>query len=321
MGKFLAARIASVIPVMIGVTIVVFLLIQLIPGDPAKSILGPEATPEAVEKLRDDLGLNDPFYIQYLSWIGNLLRGDWGFSYTMHTPIVNEMVPRFLNSLILTAASLLICVFFGVLFGLISAIKKGGVFDKASMGAALIGASMPVFWIALMLMWLFGLQLKLFPVSGMYNFRNPGGWMDLLHHLVLPAFATATVSTAVIARLSRNTVIDILQKDYVRYFESFGISSGKIHFRHVIRNSLPPIINISGLQVGYLMGGALFSEIVFNWPGIGQQLYLAINQNDYPVLQAGILLIAITFVFINLAVDLINVWLNPKLRDSMEGKS
>lgn len=321
MTRYVITRLASVIPVLIGVTIVVFLLIQLIPGDPAKSILGAEANPTAVEQLRNEMGLNNPLIVQYGAWISKILHGDLGYSYALHSPIANELLPRFVNSLLLTTASLLICVVFGVALGLISAIKKGSFLDKGSMILGLIGASMPVFWIALMMMWLFGLQLKWFPVSGMYNYRNPGGVFDLLHHLVLPAFATATVSTAVITRLSRNAVIDVLQQDYVRYFESFGLSNAKINTRHVIRNAMPPIINISGLQIGYLMGGALFSEVVFNWPGIGQQLYKAINQNDYPMLQGGILLIAVTFVLVNLVVDLLNIFLSPKIRESIAAKS
>ncbi|MBO0999550.1 ABC transporter permease [Bacillus sp. SD075] len=292
----------------------------MIPGDPAKSILGSDATPEAVKALRDEMGLNETLLTQYGLWMMDLLKGDLGYSYTLHKPIINELLPRFVNSLILTVASLLICITLGVIIGLISALKKDRVIDKVSMGAALIGASMPVFWIALMLMWLFAIKLQMFPVSGMYNMRNPGGSMDLLHHLVLPAFATATVSLAVIARLTRSTVLDVLQKDYVKYFHSFGLSKTKINFVHVMRNSLPPVINISGLQVGYIMGGALFSEVVFNWPGIGQQLYTAVTSNDYPTVQSGILLISLTFVIVNLVVDLLNVWLSPKLQDSIKAE-
>ncbi|WP_207439908.1 ABC transporter permease [Bacillus sp. SD075] len=320
MLRYILKRILSTIPVLFGVTIIVFLLIQMIPGDPAKSILGSDATPEAVKALRDEMGLNETLLTQYGLWMMDLLKGDLGYSYTLHKPIINELLPRFVNSLILTVASLLICITLGVIIGLISALKKDRVIDKVSMGAALIGASMPVFWIALMLMWLFAIKLQMFPVSGMYNMRNPGGSMDLLHHLVLPAFATATVSLAVIARLTRSTVLDVLQKDYVKYFHSFGLSKTKINFVHVMRNSLPPVINISGLQVGYIMGGALFSEVVFNWPGIGQQLYTAVTSNDYPTVQSGILLISLTFVIVNLVVDLLNVWLSPKLQDSIKAE-
>ncbi|MFT8319946.1 MAG: ABC transporter permease [Bacillus sp. (in: firmicutes)] len=318
MVRFIVSRLFSTLFVLVGVTIFVFLLIQLIPGDPAQSVLGGDATPEAVHQLREEMGLNKPLVEQYFNWVGSLLQGDLGYSHTLHSDIVGEIMPRFYNSIILTGASLLICILFGVVLGLLSAIKNGSIFDRISMGTALIGASMPVFWIALMLMWLLAIKMQLFPVSGMYNMRNPGGWSDLLHHLVLPAFATATVSTAVIARLSKTTILDILQKDYIKYFKSFGLSEGRINVVHVLRNSLPPIINVIGLQVGYILGGSLFSEVVFNWPGIGQGMYTAITSNDYPMIQAGILLIALTFVIVNLLVDLLNIWLSPKLRESLK---
>lgn len=315
MYRFLISRFISTIPVLFGVSIVAFLLIQLTPGDPAKTILGGDATPDAIADLRQEMGLNNPLYIQYFDWLKLLFQGDLGYSYTLSTNISGEILPRFINSLILTGASILICVLFGVGVGLISALKKDSLIDKVSNSIVSIGASMPVFWIALMMMWLFAIKLGLFPVSGMYNMRNPGGILDLLHHLVLPAFATATVSIAVIARLSRNTFIDTLNKDYINYFRSFGLAESHINRKHLLRNTIQPILNISGLQVGYIMGGALFSEAVFNWPGIGQGLYVAITSNDYQMIQAGILLIAITFVLVNLLVDIINVLVSPKLRD------
>ncbi|WP_078394262.1 ABC transporter permease [Shouchella patagoniensis] len=317
MIKYVTGRLLSMIPVLIGVTIVVFLLAKLIPGDPAQSILGADATPEAIDALREEMGLNDSILSQYGSWLINILQGDLGFSYTLSADIASELLPRFINTLILTAASLFICIVVGVFLGALSAIKNGRLFDKVSMAIAMIGASIPVFWIALMLMWVFSIQINLFPVGGMYNMRNPGGLFDLVSHLVLPAFATATVSIAVIARLSRNTMLETLQKDYIHYFHSFGIADRKINIRHALRNSLPPIINIAGLQVGYILGGALFSEVVFNWPGIGQQLYVAITSNDYAMIQGGILLIAISVVCINALVDILNVALSPKLRDSL----
>ena len=318
MARFIISRLISTIPVLFGVSVVVFLLIQLIPGDPAKSILGGDATPEAVAELRQEMGLDDPLYSQYVDWLMRLAGGDLGYSYTLSSEIAPQILPRFMNSLILTAASIVICVVLGVGLGLLSALTKGSWFDRISMGIASIGASMPVFWIALMLMWLFAIKIGMFPVSGMYNMRNPGGMPDLLHHLILPAFATATVSIAVIARLSRNTFIDTLHKDYVGYFRAFGLSEGRINVVHVLRNSLQPILNISGLQVGYIIGGALFSEAVFNWPGIGQGLYIAITSNDYQMIQAGVLLIAVAFVFVNLLVDVVNVMISPKLKDAIK---
>lgn len=176
---------------------------------------------------------------------------------------------------------------------------------------------MPVFWLALMLMWFFSIYLGILPVSGMYNLRNPGGIPDLLLHLILPSVATATVSTAVIARITRSVIIEIQQKEYVRFFQSFGLSSFTNTTRHVLRNAFSPILNITGLQIGYIMGGALFSEVVFAWPGLGQRIYIAITAKDYPVIQAGILMIAVAFVLVNLMIDIINMAINPKLRDSI----
>jgi peptide/nickel transport system permease protein len=201
MIRYVTGRLLSMIPVLIGVTIVVFLLSKLIPGDPAQSILGTDATPEAIDALRDEMGLNDSILSQYGFWLINILQGDLGFSYTLSADIASELLPRFINTLILTGASLFICIVVGVFLGAVSAIKNGRFFDKVSMAIAMIGASIPVFWIALMLMWVFSIQINLFPVGGMYNMRNPGGLLDLVSHLVLPAFATATVSIAVIARL------------------------------------------------------------------------------------------------------------------------
>lgn len=317
MTRFIFTRFLSTLPVLFGVTVVSFLLIQLIPGDPARTILGAEATPQAIAELRTQLGLDQPIYLQYLHWLMNVLRGNFGQSYSLHVPIIEVLFPKFLNTMILSAASLLICITFGIVFGTISAIKQESFFDKISMAAALVGASMPVFWIALILMWLFAIQLGWLPTSGMHDLRNPGGVGDVIVHVILPAFATASVSTAVIARLTRSTAIEVLQKDYVRYFRSFGMSESHLTVRHVLRNALAPIVNITGLQVGYLMGGALFSEVVFNWPGIGQQMYVSINSNDYPMIQAGILLIAVTAILINYFVDIFNTALSPRLREAI----
>jgi peptide/nickel transport system permease protein len=314
-------RIASAIPVLLGVSIIVFLLVQFIPIDPAKTILGGDATPEAIAALREKMGLNDPLFLQYVTWLQKILHGNLGDSFSLHKPIANELIPKFLNTVILAGASLLICMVIGVLLGIWSAMRQGGAFDKISMVFALIGASMPVFWVALMLMWFFGIEMKWLPVSGMYDLRNPGGTVDLLKHLILPAIATALVSTAVIARLARSTVLDVLQKDYIRFFQSFGLNTYHVTVWHILRNSLVPIINITGLQFGYLMGGALFSEVVFNWPGVGLQLYKAITANDYPMVQAGVLLIAATFVLVNVFVDVLNTFLNPKLRDSTKSST
>ncbi|MCO7174879.1 ABC transporter permease [Sporolactobacillus kofuensis] len=317
MYKYIISRLLYVIPVLIGVTILVFLMIHLIPGDPAQTILGGEATKSALAKLRSQMGLDQPLIIQYFDWLKKIITGNLGFSYTLHMNIASELLPKFWNSIILTLASLVIAIILGVGSGVLSAIYKGSIFDKVFMAISSIGASIPVFWIALMLMWLLALQYPIFPINGMVNMRGNGGPLDLLYHLVLPAFATSLVSVAVIAQLTRNAVLDEIKKDYVSFFKSFNLSKVHINIFHVLRNALPPIINIIGLQVGYIIGGALFSEIVFSWPGVGQAMYTAISSKDYPMIQAGILLIACGFVFVNLIVDIINIMINPKLHESV----
>ncbi|MCI1857785.1 MAG: ABC transporter permease [Sporolactobacillus sp.] len=319
MIKYITNRLIYVIPVLIGVTIFVFLIIHLIPGDPARTVLGDVSTPQQLKQLRHQMGLDQPLILQYFEWVQKILSGNLGYSYTLHMNIANELLPKFWNSILLTIASLIIAVIAGVGLGFLSAIKKGSLFDQLFMGISALGASVPVFWIALMLMWIFALKFSIFPINGMINMRGNGGALDILYHLVLPAVATSSVSIAVIAQLTRNAVLDELKKDYVSYYRSFNISNFRIYIVHVFRNALPPIINIIGLQVGYLIGGALFSEIVFNWPGIGQAMYVAISSKDYPTIQAGILLISCGFVIVNLIVDIINILINPKLHEAVSG--
>ncbi|CAB3394754.1 ABC transporter permease [Kyrpidia spormannii] len=317
MRRYLLIRFLSVPPVLFGVTVICFLLMHLIPGDPVQTILGSEATPEAVAALRSQLALDRPLYEQYLRWLGNLLSGRWGMSYSLHVPISELLFPKLANTLILAGASLVFCVVVGVSLGTLAGLRSRSWFDRITMAAAQVAASMPVFWVGLLLMWVFAIQLGWLPTGGMHDLRSSGGIGDLLVHLVLPAVATALVSTAVIARLTRSVVADILEQDFVRYYRSLGIEGWSLTVRHVLRNALPPILNMIGLQVGYLIGGSLFSEVVFNWPGLGRQMYTAISAKDYPMVQAGIFVIAVMVVLINFAVDTANIMLNPRQRTAV----
>ncbi|MFD2615728.1 ABC transporter permease [Terrilactibacillus laevilacticus] len=316
MPLYLIKRMISMLYVLIGVTIIVFLMIHLIPGDTAQTLLGGEATKASLDALRHKMGLDQPLIIQYFIWIKQVITGNLGYSYSLHINISHLLFPRFLNTLVLTIASLLLSILIGVGLGFFSGLKKNTVIDKILSALSVFGASMPVFWIALMLMWLFAIQLRLLPVSGMYNLRGNGGFADLLMHLILPTIATSLVSIAVISQMTRNVVSDVVNKDYINYYQSFGLSHYQLNMKHILRNSLPPVINIIGLQVGYILGGALFSEIVFNWPGVGLAIYTAINSKDYPMIQAGVLFIALSFVLVNFVVDILNIVVNPKLRDS-----
>lgn len=307
-------RLLSTLLVLFGVSLIVFLLLQLVPGDPAVTILGSGATAEAVAALRTELGLDRALPIQFFDYLGGLVRGDLGRSLTVNAPVADIMLPRFANTIILTVAALILCIVVAVPLGVIAAHKQYSIFDRVSMMVSLAGASVPVYWFGLLLIGAFAVTLGWLPTSGMYNPRFPGGFTDLLAHLVLPAIAAALVPLAVIARMTRSVMIDILQQDYIRTLRASGLSTNSVLWRHALRNALPPIVNIIGLQVGYLLGGVVFVEVVFGWPGLGQQLYTSITQRGIPVVQAGVLFIALAFVIINLLADGAVGLLDPRTR-------
>lgn len=314
MTRVIGSRLFSTALVLLGVSLVVFLLLQLVPGDPAVTILGSGATASAVAELRSELGLDRALPIQFFDYLGGLLQGDLGRSLTVNAPVTDIMVPRFVNTLILTGAALLLCIMIAVPLGVIAAHKQYSLFDRMSMVISMAGASVPVYWFGLLLIGVFAITLGWLPTSGMYDPRFPGGVGDLLAHLVLPAIAAALVPLAVIARMTRSVMIDILAQDYIRTLRASGLSTSSVLWRHALRNALPPIVNITGLQVGYLLGGVVFVEVVFGWPGLGQQLYTSITQRDIPVVQAGVLFIALAFVIINLVADMAVGLLDPRTR-------
>jgi len=314
MTRVIGSRLLSTVLVLFGVSLIVFLMLQLVPGDPAVTILGSGATADTVAALRAELGLDRSLPMQFFDYLGGLLQGDLGRSLTINAPVTDIMLARFGNTLILTAAALVLCILIAVPLGVIAAHKQYGVFDRASMVISLAGASVPVYWFGLLLIGAFAITLRWLPTSGMYNPRFPGGLADLLAHLILPAIAAALVPLAVIARMTRSVMIDILQQDYIRTLRASGLSTSSVLWRHALRNALPPIVNIIGLQVGYLLGGVVFVEVVFGWPGLGQQLYTSITQRDIPVVQAGVLFIALAFVIINLIADVGVSLLDPRTR-------
>lgn len=314
MTALIVRRVISTLLVLLGVSVVVFLLVQLVPGDPARVILGQNATPAAIAEVRETLGLDKPIVFQFVDYLGGLLRGDLGTSLIVNSPVIDIVLPRFMNTLILAGAALIICVGVGVPLGLLAAKKQYSIFDRASMFISMTGASVPVYWMALLLIGFFGLTLGWFPTSGMYDSREPGGLPDLLLHLVLPAVAAALVPLAVIARMTRSVTLEVLEQDYVRTLRASGLSESTILWRHALRNALPQIVTVIGLQVGYLLGGVIFVEVVFGWPGLGGQLYTSISQRDMPIIQAGVLLIAVVFVAVNLLADISVGVLDPRSR-------
>ena len=314
MGLYIVKRLLAVIPILFGVSIVIFLFLQLVPGDVAATLLGPRATAESIAAIRAELGLDRPLHVQYFSWLGAMLQGDFGRSIILQVPVIDIVVPKFLNTLILAAASLLIAIVIGIPVGIVSAVRQYSLIDRIGTAGAVVGAATPTFWLALILMYVFALELRWFPTSGMYNLRGDGGLLDLLHHLVLPSIATAAIPLAVITRLARSSMLEVVRADYVTALRAKGMSERVVIWTHALRNALPPIISITGLQAGFLLGGTLFTEVIFTWPGIGLQLYDAILGRDVPLVQGAKLFIAGFFVLLNLIADIIVAYLNPKLR-------
>lgn len=314
MGLYIAKRLLAAIPVLFGLTIIVFVIMSMIPGDPATAILGSYATPENVEKLNRDLGLDKSMVEQYFIWIGNLLHGDLGRSYSLNKPVLDEVLSRFNATLILAGTALVICSILGLIAGVISAVRQFGLADKVITFVVLIGISAPSFWLGLILILLFAVKIKLFPVSGMYAIYGGGGPLDLLHHLFLPAMTLAVVATGVIARLTRTAMLEVLRQDYIRTARAKGLSERKVIYKHAFKAALVSVIPVIGIQAGFVLGGAVYIETVFQWPGIGRMLVTAISTRDILLVQGGVLVVAASFVLINLATDLIQVALDPRLR-------
>ncbi len=300
--------------ILLGVSVFVFILLHLAPGDAARSIAGPYASEDAVEAFRTAYGLDRPLPVQYAQWLGRVLRGDLGHSPTLGTPVGPLVLSRFGNTLILAGTSLLAAIFAGLLVGVVAGTHPRSLVDRAVMGVSLFLANIPAYLLGLVLVYIFALHLQLLPSGGMYDLRNPGGLGDLFAHLLLPAFTVSLGPMAIIARMTRGSILEVAQKDYVRMALASGIAGWKIAIEYLLVNALAPIISVIGLQVGTLLGGALFAEVVFSWPGLGSQLYTAVIGRDVPTVQAATLIIAVSFVLVNLATDVVVLVLDPKTR-------
>ncbi len=316
MGRFLGHRLLGVLPVMFGVSVVIFILMHLAPGDVTTVLLGPQATEAAKIELRHTLGLDQPLPLQYGKWLLRTATGDFGTSIATQLSVATLVLPRFLNTLLLTVASLFLSVVIGYSVGLFAGLRSRSIFDRATMTVTLLAGSTPPFWLGLILVLLFAIRLRWLPVSGMVDMAGNGGALDVLQHLVLPAITTALGPAAIITRMVRSSIREALDRPHVRVARAKGLSRGTLLRRHVILNAMPPIITITGLQLGYLLGGALLTEVVFAWPGLGALLYDSITARDMPVVQATTLLIALSFVLVNILVDVINVLLDPRLREA-----
>ncbi len=328
---YIIRRCFSVIPTLLGVSIIIFLMLRLTPGDPAELLLGERATDESLHAMREHLGLNEPIYIQYGLFLKRLMKGDLGVTIWSRQKVWHEIKERFPATMELAIAAMFISSILGVLLGLISAARQYSVFDYISMLVSLIGVSMPVFWLALMLMLIFSLWLGWLPMSGrlgvsetlevITNFyvldsiltRNWSALSDSIKHLVLPAVALSTIPLAIIARMTRSSMLEVLRQDYIKTARAKGLGTMMIYFKHALRNGLIPVITVIGLQVGAMMGGAILTETVFAWPGVGKWIFDGVAKRDYMVIQGGTLVIAATFVLVNLLVDLLYAVINPRI--------
>jgi peptide/nickel transport system permease protein len=345
--RYILRRLLSVVPTLIGVTFVIFMFQRLIPGDPAVAMLGEHATQENVERIRQQLGLNRPLFLdreallqgnletffdsQYIRYLVRLMHLDLGNSIHRRIPVASTLGERFPATVELALLSLLIAILIGLPVGIASAARRNTALDGATMIGSLIGVSMPIFWLGLMEIMLFAVILGWFPSGGRLGTGveiksitnlylvdslltwNIPGFIDAFKHIVLPAIALATIPMAIIARMTRSSMLDVLQEDYIRTATAKGLDERIVLFRHALKNAFLPVITIIGIQAGTLMAGAVLTETIFAWPGIGKWVYDSILARDYPIVQGGTLLIAIVFVFINLLVDISYALLDPRI--------
>jgi dipeptide transport system permease protein len=323
-----------VIPTLIGASVIAFALIRLIPGDPVLNLLGERGgDPVVVEEMRARFGLDKPMTEQYFIFVKNALQGNMGESIVSRRPVSEEFWSRFPATIELSIVALIWSVLLGIPLGILAAVKRNSFFDYSVIGVSLVGYSMPIFWWGLMLVILFSVNLGWFPVAGrmdaMFDIPAKTGFMlidawlseegfaafwDALKHLILPAIVLGTIPLAVMARMTRSSLLEVLGEDYVRTAKAKGLNSFRVVFIHALRNALIPIVTVVGLLVGTLLTGAVLTETIFSWPGIGRWLVKSVEARDYPVIQAGVLYLAFLIVMVNLLVDVVYLWVYPRMR-------
>ena len=300
MLSYILKRIFSAIPVLLGVTLIVYFIISLIPGDPATAILGSFATPENVKILNSQLGLDKPIWQRYFIWLYNILQGDFGRSFSLNRPVIDEILERFNATIILSGTSFVICSILGILFGILSAAYQYSLIDKLITFIVLVGISIPSFFLGMMLILYFAVSVRWFPVSGMYSLYGGGGLWDLINHLVMPSITLSLVALGVIARLVRSSMLEVLRLDYIKTARAKGVSETRVVLSHALRSAIITILPILGLQAGFVLSGSVYIEIVFQWPGIGRMLVDAILTRDIMLVQGGVLFIALCLSLIHI---------------------
>jgi peptide/nickel transport system permease protein len=334
-ARFIVRRLLLLIPILLGLTLLIFVFIHLLPGDPATTLLGERATPANLERVRAALGLDLPLYQQYLNYMSGLLQGDLGRSFVTNRDVVTDFMQRFPATIELSLAAMIFAITLGIPLGMLTAKRRGGWIDQLGTVAALLGISIPIFFLALMLKYLFAIEFPVLPAEGRIDLaaaRFPRvtnfmvidaliamdleGLLDAVRHLVLPGIALGTIPLAIVMRITRASVVEVLSEDYVRTARAKGLPERMIDGRHVLRNALLPVVTVIGLQTGLLLGGAILTETIFAWPGVGRWIYEAVTTRDYQIIQSGVLLLAFIFVLVNLIVDISYALLNPRIRYS-----
>jgi peptide/nickel transport system permease protein len=334
MPQYILKRLLGLLPILFGITLAVFLLLRLIPGDPAIVLAGERATPEQIAALREQLGLNKPLLLQYFAFLENLLRLDFGNSIVSGIPVMDEIRSRWAATFELSIAAMLVAIVLGIPAGVVAAVHKNRPVDNLLMSGSLVGVSLPVYWLGLLLIYLFSVTLRWLPPSGRISIENGFSFQpmtgfyvldallkldalalgDVLSHLVLPALTLGTIPLAIVARITRSAMLEVLTQDYIRTAKAKGLPDRLVVFRHALKNALLPINTTIGLQFGTLLGGAILTETIFSWAGIGSWVYEGILARDYPVVQGGVVFIAVLFVLINLLVDISYAWIDPRIQ-------
>lgn len=332
--SYFLRRLLGLIPVLFGISMLVFAFVRAIPGDPAIVILGERASPEALIRIRTNMGLDRPIQEQYLKYMGNLLQGDLGTSIFSQIAISDDIKRRFPATFELSIAAMLFALLVGVPLGIMAAVRRNSTVDNAAMAIALIGVSMPVFWLGMIMKYIFSVQSKIFPPSARiddilsFSFvpitnmlvldgilrLNPAIVWDAMLHLVMPAVALGTIPMAIIARMTRSSMVEVLSQDYVRTARAKGLMQRSVIWKHALRNAMLPVITVVGLSFGGLLSGAVLTESIFAWSGIGSWIYEGISQRDYPVIQSGVLLVSFVFVVVNLMVDMSYALFDPRIQ-------
>ncbi len=332
MRRYALQRGLTAIPVLLGVSVLVFGFIHLIPGDPAVTMLGERATPEKVAEIRARLGLDRPLWEQYVRYVGRVIRCDLGVSIVRGDPVLTDLLRRFPATVELATAAIVVAVGLGIPVGVASAVWRNSVVDSLARLGALIGVSMPIFWLGVMLAWFFGVTLRVLPTgfrldtgAAFVPWTNfvivdaalQGNWrvlVDALRHLILPTLALATIPLAIVARMTRASMLEVLSREFIRTAEAKGLSQRAVILRHALRNALLPIVTVVGLQIGHLLAGAILTETIFSWPGIGLWVYESLEARDYAIVQGTSLFIAVIVVVVNLTTDLLYAVVDPRIR-------